>query len=70
MGAMSGFKHQQRLVKDLEKQGFRVEQTRKCHYRVYSPNGRDMTTLGSTPGDHRSLKNQLAILRKMGYEET
>jgi len=64
---MAGFTEQRKLVKSLQKQGFKVTQTKKNHFKVYSPDGERVAFLGGTPGDHRSWKNQISILRHMGY---
>lgn len=54
------------LVKDLERQGWRVE-LNKGHYKAYPPSDKPMVVFASTPSDHRAFHNVLARLRKSGY---
>lgn len=61
-------KELRRLVKRLEAQGFACRVTRNGHI-VVSHNGRRVATLSGTPSDHRSWKNQLAALRRAGYQD-
>jgi hypothetical protein len=56
------------LLRELEKQGFHWELTRKCHYRVFSPDGTIATTIGNSSGNWRSLLNSLSWLRKAGFK--
>ena len=55
-----------KLIKELERQGWRVERGSK-HFIAYSPDTsvRPITIPG-TPSDHRSLKNLRAELRRGG----
>lgn len=62
-------KQYRQLRKDLVAQGFRLKETDKGHYLVFAPDGRGKALIGSGTGsDHRSLKNDVAELRKIGYE--
>ncbi|MFJ5989263.1 hypothetical protein [Lentzea sp. NPDC092896] len=56
-----------KLLKELERQGFTYKLTRKQHYAVYGPEGHLVTVLSGTPSDRRSLKNGLAQLRAAGF---
>ncbi len=56
-----------KLQKALDAQGFEYRATRKGHYLV-KRNGKVVTTLTGTPSDHRSRKNELAELRRAGFE--
>lgn len=54
------------LLRDLERQGFDVERSKKSHYKVFK-DGRLVATLPGTPSDRRSLRNCIAVLKKHGY---
>lgn len=53
------------IVKALTQQGWRVERTKKNHWRCVAPCGRAHFMPG-TPSDWRSTKNTIAALRRMG----
>lgn len=55
------------LVALAEEQGYRVQPTRKG-WRVLAPDGKGSTCLHKTPSDHRSLKNTVADLRRIGVK--
>ena len=58
------------LIKALEDQGWRVEQTRGGHYKAWPPEkSRKMVTMPATPSDHRSMKNTIRDLKHSGYKE-
>lgn len=59
-------KETKKLIKELRKQGFRVDEMGK-HPKVYSPNGEWITTLSGSSSDWRGLKNATAELKKHGY---
>lgn len=50
-------------------QGWRVVRTNKDHYKWYAPDGKTMVVSGSTPSDHRAIKNQKALMRRAGFHE-
>lgn len=56
------------LVKAARKQGFAVDETRR-HLKFYHPNNpQNVVWVPSTPSDHRSVKNSIALLRaKLGF---
>lgn len=54
------------LLRKLKEQGFTVEITKKCHYKVTAPDGRK-THMPYTPGDHRSVKNVRSQLKRIGF---
>lgn len=56
------------LLRELVNQGFTCRTTKRGHFLVYDPTGRVVTTLPSTPSDHRSMKNAIAVLRRAGFE--
>lgn len=56
-----------RLVKAMRAQGWRVEITGGCHYRFVPPDPlQPMVHTGSSPSDHRSVRNLEAQLRRAG----
>ncbi|MEU5900370.1 hypothetical protein [Streptomyces venezuelae] len=55
------------LIKKLNEQGFEVERAKNNHWTVRK-NGRRVTTLPSTPSDHRTMKNCLAYLKREGFK--
>lgn len=56
------------LLRELDRQGFSRRMTKRGHHLVYTPDGRVITTLPSTPSDPRSMKNAVAVLRRAGFE--
>jgi hypothetical protein len=56
------------LVDALRRQAWTVVHNRK-HIKAYPP-CRDfpMVTFGSTPSDHRAMKNTISQLRKSGFD--
>jgi len=55
------------LVKEAERQGWRVEFSRG-HYKLYAPNGDPRPiTVASTPSDHRWLVNTVSKMRRHGF---
>jgi len=54
------------LIRKLKEQGFTVAQAKNSHYKVYK-DGRLVGTLPATPGDWRSLRNSIAVLRRNGF---
>jgi hypothetical protein len=56
-----------RLIREAEKQGWRVKPTTKG-WMLYSPDGEWMETLHRTPSDWRSLQNTISRMRKHGFK--
>lgn len=54
------------IFRKLEEQGWRVELSRSCHWRCYSPDGKAILGMGSTPGAYTAMKNFKAQLRRAG----
>jgi hypothetical protein len=55
------------LIKDFEAAGFEVRLTKgNTHPKVYQ-GGHLVTTLPSSPSDHRSLKNARAALKRLSH---
>jgi len=56
------------VVHEAERQGWRVEQTKKHYWKCYAPDGKTIVVLSSTPSDSRSTKNGIALMRKAGFK--
>ena len=54
------------LVRELERQGWRVAQTKGGHLRAYPPAGSPVI-MPSTPSDRRALANAVSLLRQRGF---
>lgn len=62
-----------KLVKNLKKAGWTVEQSKKNYYYAYPPDDVDKTKpvrIPSTPSSHRWYRNTLAQLKRRGYGGT
>lgn len=58
-----------KLIPELERQGFRIRET-KSGWMIYPPN-KDQLTIGThrTPSDHKAWKNFMADLKRQGFIE-
>ena len=57
------------LLKRLEKEGWDVERRKSGHVKISHPEGGGQSVFASTsPSDHRSIKNTIGELRKIGYD--
>lgn len=55
-----------KIVKRLEKQGWRVEHG-KTHTKLFPPDKtKPIVVVPNTPSDHRSLRNSIAQIRRSG----
>lgn len=62
-------KELKKLLKSLEAQGWRVER-RKKGWMAYPPDtDQTMVTIHEMLSDHRAWKNQMAALKRSGYQE-
>lgn len=55
-----------KILDELEAQGFEVTRTRKNHLRV-TKDGKHVTVFASTPSDSRSDLNSLADRKRAGF---
>lgn len=55
------------VVAAAEKQGWRVERTKKGHLMFYAPDGVNIVNAGGTPSDHRALANLISRMRNHGF---
>lgn len=51
------------LLRMLDREGVRIERTTR-HIRVFAPDG--VVYIASTPSDYRSVRNEVALLRRYG----
>lgn len=65
---MSMNKEIAKLIKKARQQGWRVEQTKNCHYKFFAPNG-TIVVAPSTPSSSRGFKNLKSHLRARGFVE-
>jgi predicted RNA binding protein YcfA (HicA-like mRNA interferase family) len=65
---MAAKKELKEIVKAAEKQGWRVETTKKGHLKFLAPDGINGLTTGGTPSEHRAIANLLASLRRYGFK--
>jgi hypothetical protein len=54
------------VVRELERQDWRVETTKRGHYRAFPPDGGDVVLFSDTE-DRRGQKNALSALRRQGF---
>jgi len=64
----SAQKELKEIVGAAERQGWRVERTKKSHLRFYAPDGENIVHGAGTPSDRRSLENLVSRLRRYGFE--
>lgn len=56
------------LFAKATKQGWQIEFTKKCHFKMLAPDGSVMFA-PSTPSDFRSMRNVIAEMKRHGYKE-
>lgn len=56
------------LIEMAWAQGWWAAKGRKSHVKLYSPNGRFIVTMPSSPSDHRGIRNARQMLRKYGLD--
>jgi predicted RNA binding protein YcfA (HicA-like mRNA interferase family) len=49
-------------------QGWWCKKGKKSHVKLYSPDGRYIVTLPSSPSDHRGIRNARQLLKKYGLD--
>lgn len=59
-------KDTRKVLKEAERQGFEVRTSRTGHPMVYR-DGQFVAQAASSTGDHRSIKNLIATLRRAGF---
>jgi hypothetical protein len=60
-------KEAKRVVREAERQGFRVKET-KMGWMIYAKEGPEQVLMHKTPSDWRALRNDIARLRRIGFE--
>ncbi len=56
------------LARRLERMGYVVRKGRNGHWKVAGADGKVFIGFPATPGDHRSILNTLAQLRRSGID--
>ena len=56
------------IVREAERQGWRVERRKSGVSQLYAPDGENIVTAHSTPSDRRALRNMIANMRQFGFE--
>lgn len=56
-----------KLLREARRQGWRVEKRRK-HYQLYSPDGRGIVNVPTTPSSRRTIMNRITRMRHYGFE--
>jgi hypothetical protein len=64
----SSSKEARDLVKDAEKQGFKIKE-KKNGWMILTPNGQGSVMIHKTTSDHRGLRNERARLRRYGFKD-
>lgn len=58
-----------KVIEAAKRQGWRVDRTKKQHWRFLSPDRNQPPIIFSgTPSDHRAIKNLVARLRRAGLD--
>ena len=56
------------LLNIAQAQGWKVEMTPNCHWKLIPPQGRGTPVfVATTPGDHRWLENTIRNMRQRGF---
>jgi predicted RNA binding protein YcfA (HicA-like mRNA interferase family) len=57
-----------KVIREARRQGWKVERTRKSHWRFVPPEaGRRILVTSGTPSDHRTMANHLARMIREGF---
>lgn len=65
--AYGAAKEIRQIVRELQRQGWRVEKTNSSHFKAYPPEGKAFVVFGCTPnGGNRALANTKSLLRRHG----
>lgn len=64
----SAKKELKEIIREAERQGWRVGKTKKGHPQFFVPDGENIVTAAGTPSDHRSIDNLVARLRRYGFK--
>lgn len=59
-----------KTYQQARRQDWHIRQGGRNHTLWYSPDGETIITVPSSPSDHRSLRNSLAMLRAAGLERS
>ena len=56
------------LLREAQRQGWRIEPTKRGHYKAWPPQGGPPVTISGTPSDWRSIRNVVALMRRLGFQ--
>ena len=63
-----------KLLRELQRQGFRYELSGRLHWKVFGVDGMMVATLPGTTSDRRSMKNSMknsmSELRRAGFDDS
>lgn len=67
LGVASTAKEWKKVINEAERQGWRCEQLKSGHWRLYAPDGEHIVHAAGTPSDHRSFDNAVGRMRQYGF---
>lgn len=57
-----------KLIRQVRKNGYRVESRGSGHYAISNDDGAVLAILPASASDHRAIKNTIAVLRRQGVD--
>lgn len=64
---MSVQKDLKKILKAAEKQGWRAEQLKSGHWRLYAPDGVNIVHVSGTPEGSQAIRDIVSDLRRYGF---
>ncbi len=64
---MAATKEFKEVLREAEKQGFRIERGKGGKLKLYAPDGVNIVHASATPSDRRAVDNFVADLRRCGF---
>ena len=56
-----------KILQAAEKQGWKVERTKKGHWQLFAPDGVNIVTVSGTPGGAKAIQYIVSDLRRFGF---
>lgn len=56
------------VLEEAERQGWRVERTKKGHWACFAPDGKNIVIVAGTPSHRSSLQNAISQMRRYGFQ--